>query len=75
MSLFWKRTTRNGVVAGIIVGGPTVLIWKQFEFLGLYEIIPGFIFALIAIYVFSLMSPEPDRELIDTFERVNRSNI
>ena len=75
MSLFWKRTTRNGVVAGIIVGGTTVLIWKQFEFLGLYEIIPGFIFALIAIYVFSLMSPEPDRELIDTFERVNRSNI
>ncbi len=75
MSLFWKRTTRNGVVAGIIVGGSTVLIWKQFEFLGLYEIIPGFIFALIAIYVVSLMSPEPDRELVDPFERVNRSNI
>ena len=75
MSLFWKRTTRNGVVAGIIVGGTTVLIWKQFEFLGLYEIIPGFIFALIAIYAVSLMSEEPDRSLVDTFDKVDRSDI
>ena len=75
MSLFWKRTTRNGVVAGIIVGGSTVLIWKQFELFGLYEIIPGFIFALIAIYVVSLMSEPPAKELVDTFDKVNHSNI
>ena len=75
MSLFWKRTTRNGVVAGIIVGGSTVLIWKQFEFLGLYEIIPGFIFALIAIYAFSLMSEPPAQELVDTFDKVDQSDI
>ncbi len=75
MSLFWRRTTRNGVVAGIIVGGSTVLIWKQFEFLGLYEIIPGFIFALIAIYVVSLMSKPPAKSLVDTFDRVDQSKI
>ena len=75
MSLFWKRTTRNGVIAGIIVGGSTVLIWKQFGFLGLYEIIPGFIFALIAICVVSLMSEPPAKELVDTFDKVDHSKI
>ena len=75
MSLFWKRTTRNGIVAGIIVGGVTVLIWKQLALFGLYEIVPGFIFSLIAIYVVSLMDKEPDKELIDTFNAVDRSRI
>ena len=75
MSLFWKRATRNGVIAGIITGGVTVLIWKQFAFLGLYEIVPGFIFSLIAIYLVSLMDKEPDKELTDIFDRVDRSNI
>ena len=75
MSLFWKRTTRAGVIAGIIVGGVTVLVWKQFAFLGLYEIVPGFIFALIAIYIVSKFSEEPDREILETFDKVGQSKI
>ena len=75
MSLFWKRTTRAGVIAGIIVGGVTVLVWKQFELFGLYEIVPGFIFALIAIYIVSKCTPEPDREILNTFDKVGQSKI
>ena len=75
MSLFWKRATRNGIIAGIIVGGSTVIIWKQLALFGLYEIVPGFILSLIAIYVVSLMDKEPDKELTDTFDAVDRSNI
>ena len=75
MSLFWKRTTRRGVIAGIIVGGITVLVWKQFELLGLYEIVPGFIFSFIAIYIVSKFDSEPDKEILDTFEKVNESKI
>ena len=75
MSLFWKRTTRRGVIAGIIVGGSTVLIWKQFELFGLYEIVPGFIFALIAIFIVSKLDTEPDREIIETFDKVGESRI
>ena len=75
MSLFWKRTTRNGVLAGITVGGVTVLVWKQFEFLGLYEIVPGFIFSLIAICIASLIDKEPSKELTDTFDLFGKSNI
>ena len=75
MSLFWKRTTRAGVIAGIIVGGVTVLVWKQFELFGLYEIVPGFIFALIAIYIVSKCTPEPDRDILETFDKVGQSKI
>ena len=75
MSLFWKRATRNGVIAGIIVGGVTVIVWKQLALLGLYEIVPGFIFSLIAIYIVSLMDKEPSKELTDTFDAVDRSTI
>ena len=75
MSLFWKRTTRRGVIAGIIVGGITVLVWKQFELLGLYEIVPGFIFSIIAIYIVSKLDDEPDADIIKTFEKVDESKI
>lgn len=75
MSLFWKRTTRRGVIAGIIVGGVTVLVWKQFELFGLYEIVPGFIFALIAIYVVSMFDKEPGPDIIKTFDKVGESKI
>ena len=75
MSLFWKRTTRAGVIAGIIVGGVTVLVWKQFEFFGLYEIVPSFLFALIAILIVSKITPEPDREILETFDKVGKSEI
>lgn len=75
MALFWRRTTRNGVLAGVIVGGLTVLIWKQLALFGLYEIIPGFVFALIAIYVVSLLDKEPSKEITDLFDSVDKADI
>ena len=73
MALFWRRTTRNGVLAGIIVGGLTVLIWKQFAWLGLYEIIPGFIFSLLAILLVSLLGQKPPEKITRVFDAVGRS--
>jgi sodium/proline symporter len=55
ISVIWKDMTRNGALAGILVGAITVIVWKHFELLGLYEIIPGFIFASLAIYFVSKM--------------------
>ncbi|WP_437612077.1 sodium/proline symporter PutP [Erwinia sp. V71] len=55
----WSRMTRNGALAGMIVGAVTVLVWKQYAWLDLYEIIPGFIFGSIAIVVFSLLGKAP----------------
>ncbi|WOF16767.1 sodium/proline symporter PutP [Methanoplanus sp. FWC-SCC4] len=73
MALFWKRTTRQGALAGIIIGGLTVLIWKQFAFFGLYEIVPGFILSMLAIYVVSKMTPEPDDSMIAVFEETEKA--
>lgn len=75
MSLFWRRATRNGVLAGVVVGGVTVLVWKQLALFGLYEIVPGFIFSLIAIYVVSLMDKAPSKEITDVFDSVEHSKI
>ena len=68
LSLYWKRMTKNGALAGIIVGGLTVLIWKQFAWFGLYEIVPGFIFSLLAIYIVSKLDKEPCQEIQDEFD-------
>ncbi len=74
-SLFWRRATRNGVLAGIIVGGLTVLIWKQLALFGLYEIIPGFILSSLAIYVVSLLDTPPSEEITAVFDEVEKSGI
>ncbi|MDF3054278.1 MAG: sodium:proline symporter [Gammaproteobacteria bacterium] len=70
LSLSWKRMTRNGAIAGIIVGATTVIIWKAYGWLGLYEIIPGFLFATIAIITVSLMSKPPSSVITKKFEEV-----
>ena len=69
MSLYWRRMTRNGALASIITGGVTVLVWKQFGWLGLYEIVPGFCFAVIAIVAVSLLDKEPSAEIKQEFQR------
>lgn len=68
--LFWRRATRNGVLAGIIVGGLTVVLWKLAGVSGIYEIIPGFILSLCAIWVVSRITPAPDTAVIAEFDRV-----
>lgn len=75
LSLFWKRMTRNGALAGIIVGGITVLVWKQFGWLGLYEIVPGFILSCLAIVIASKADGHPSPQIQAEFEEVNNSKI
>ena len=74
-SLFWKRTTKQGALAGMIAGGAMVFIWKYGiatlgGVLAIYELLPAFIFGLIAIIVVSLLTKAPDKEITDTFDKV-----
>ena len=55
LSLFWSRMTRGGALAGILTGALTVLVWKQYGWFGLYEIVPGFLLAALATVGFSLL--------------------
>ncbi|NQD93624.1 sodium/proline symporter PutP [Pseudomonas sp. CrR25] len=74
LSLYWKRMNRNGALAGIVLGGITVVVWKQLADLGgifaLYEIIPGFILATVGIVAVSLLTEEPESTLQATFDKV-----
>ena len=60
--------TRNGAFAGMLIGALTVLVWMQYKWFGLYEIIPGFIFASIAIVIVSLMGKSPTAENRQRFD-------
>ncbi|MBO8172580.1 MAG: sodium/proline symporter PutP [Bacillaceae bacterium] len=70
-SLFWKRMTGAGALAGMIFGGLTVILWK-YTGSNLYEIVPGFIFSSIGIVLFSLVSPRPPAEVEAEFERAQK---
>ncbi len=74
ISLFWKRMTVKGAVAGIIIGGCTALIWKQLHgaIFDLYEIVPGFLFSSLAIFVVSLLDKKPKKEVYKEFNEVNK---
>jgi len=72
-SLHWRRTTLQGAIAGVIVGGITVLLWKNlFAWTGVYEIIPGFFLSALAIYAVSKMTPEPPDEITKMFDRADK---
>jgi len=70
--LFWRGATRDGVLAGIITGGLTVICWKWAGFSGIYEIIPGFILSLCVIRVVSRFTPAPGAEVVAGFDRAEK---
>ncbi|OJY97051.1 MAG: sodium/proline symporter [Lysobacterales bacterium 63-13] len=71
LSLYWKRINRNGALAGMLAGAATVILWKQ-SGSALYEIVPGFIAATIAIVVVSLLTREAPAAVQATHEEVRR---
>ena len=75
-SLFWKRSNKWGALAGMIAGGAMVFIWKfQVRPIGgvwnIYELLPAFIVAFVAIVVVSLITAKPEREIIEEFDAVS----
>ncbi|WEZ07607.1 sodium/proline symporter PutP [Priestia flexa] len=69
LSLYWKKMTRWGALAGMIVGAATVLIWVNVPGLSeaLYEMIPGFVLSFLAVVVVSLLTKDPSTKVQGTF--------
>ncbi|MFS0853213.1 sodium/proline symporter PutP [Microbacterium sp. 179-I 3D4 NHS] len=69
LSLFWRRLTNWGALAGMFVGAATVFLWKPLN-TGIYELLPAFVFALVAAVVVSLFTyrhnDEIQKEFTDT---------
>lgn len=70
ISLLWKNMTKAGAIAGIIAGATTVLVWKQFSWFQLYEIVPGFILATLAILIVSKIGKPASSSMQRTFKEV-----
>ncbi len=58
LTLWWSRTTRNGVLAGMLAGFATVIIWDNIPWGShLYSLVPGFAVALVVVVAVSLREP------------------
>jgi len=73
LSLLWPRMTRGGALAGMLVGGATVIVWKQLEggLFDLYEIVPGVVLSTLAAVVLSRLGPPPGPEVKALIERMH----
>ena len=74
LSLPWSRMTRNGALAGMLVGALTVIVWRNAGWWGLYEMVPAFALACLAIVVFSLLDKAPDPSVTDLFARMRAAS-
>ena len=72
-SLFWKRTTQAGAVAGMVTGGVMVFLWKLVlkplgGVFGIYELFPAFVLSCLVILVVSLLTPVPSAQIQQEFD-------
>ena len=72
-SLFWKRTTQAGAVAGMVTGGVMVFLWNLAlkplgGVFGIYELFPAFVLSCLVILVVSLLTPVPSAQIQQEFD-------
>ena len=86
LSLFWKRMTMSGAVAGILTGGAAVVIWEMVPMIpgadgfvtlsagtGIYSLLPAFFLALAAIIIVSLCTTVDKDKVEDLFARAKEN--
>ncbi|MBR6939450.1 MAG: sodium/proline symporter PutP [Clostridia bacterium] len=70
LSLFWKRLTYKGAVAGVLGGAVTDIVWLKFcSGTGVYELLPGFIMGFICAVVVTLIDKQPSDEVKALFDK------
>ena len=65
LSLYWRKLTNWGALAAMVVGAVTVFLWNRAEggIFDLYELLPGFAFALLTAVIVSLLTYSHDEEI------------
>ena len=76
-ALFWRRSNRQGIMAGLVVGAVMIFVWKFLiapigGIFNIYELLPAFVCATIAIVVVSLLTPAPEKAVLDAFDDYNQ---
>ncbi|MDE7363158.1 MAG: sodium/proline symporter PutP [Oscillospiraceae bacterium] len=78
LSLFWKKMTFQGAVAGIITGGASVIIWENVPVLagtGVYSLLPAFVLAMAAVIVVSLATKIDGAKVDELFAKAAKTDI
>ena len=77
LSLFWRRLTYKGAVAGVAGGAVTDVLWYVFlsKSTGVYELLPGFIVGLVCAVVATLLDKKPAKAVTDIFDRATNKEI
>ncbi len=71
LSLFWKRMTYKGAIAGVVCGAVVDVVWLLVlsGSTGVYEIVPGFVCGFIACVAVSLIDKAPSEEVVAIYEK------
>ena len=75
LALFWKRANKYGAIAGMLGGGVMIFVWKFLikplgGIFGIYELLPAFIVGIVLCVVVSLVTPAPEKEIVEEFESI-----
>ncbi|MFP5415394.1 MAG: sodium/proline symporter PutP [Actinomycetes bacterium] len=70
LSLYWRRLTAPGALAGMLAGAATVFVWNAMEggLFEVYEILPGFLVNLLVAWGVSLATQRPDASVDAEFD-------
>jgi sodium/proline symporter len=79
-SLFWKRTTFQAGVAGMLTGVIMVILWKNViaklgGVFAIYELLPAFLLSCLVIWIVSLATPKPDESIEKEFEEARTAKF
>lgn len=77
LALFWKRSNKQGAVAGMLAGGVMVFVWKYAVrpmggALDIYELLPAFVVALLVNVIVSLLTKAPEESIVAEFNEVQQ---
>ncbi|MBR2868319.1 MAG: sodium/proline symporter PutP [Clostridia bacterium] len=77
LSLFWKRLTYKGAIAGVVAGAVVDVLWLLFltGTTGVYELLPGFIVGGLAAIIVSLIDKKPSKEVEALYDLAVSSEI
>jgi sodium/proline symporter len=75
LSVLWKRLTLSGALAGMILGGVSVILWETLQvytLTGFTPIVPCFLFSTLVVVVVSLWDKAPAAEVTECFRKASK---
>ncbi|PQZ87017.1 sodium/proline symporter PutP [Arthrobacter sp. MYb227] len=69
LSLYWRKLSSTGALAGMLTGAATVFIWGNIDVLSsnMYEIVPGFILNMLVTFLVSRATYKPNALIEEEF--------